>query len=136
MGTVHYPAYDPTALFAGDFPHISRPVTIAQGNNAAPASAYAPATPTLRGTILGMVTSTGFYVTHSPSATDGSQKPLCVLGADTDASAANTVAPAYWTGEFADYCCTFGAGATQATVDAAFAASGQPIFIRTVGSVP
>ena len=136
MATVHYPGYDPTALFAGDFPHISEPVTIAQGANPAPASAYSPSTPLLRGTVLGMITASGFYTTSVAAATDGSQVPRCILAADTDASAANAVAPAYFTGEFADYCCTFGAGHTQATVSAAFRAASSVLFIRTVGSVP
>lgn len=222
MTTTHYGAFDPTALFAGDFPPRSRPITLKAGSNVA-------GTPLLRGAILGAIsagsasaapgaTNTGngtltpdataplqagaqegiyaitftsptAYNVNDPSsqallvgagvvgtafsnqvkfniaagatpfvagdtfaltvelagqgytlsalnATNGSQTPRCILAADTDAGLADVVTPAYFTGEFADYCCTFGAGHTQATVDQIFAANGAPIFIRKVGTVP
>ena len=123
-----YAGFNPTALRAGDFPMISRPVTIIAGANTT-------GTPLPRGTVLGVVTASGKYTKSVAGASDGSQTPKAILGEDTDAGAADTVAPAYFTGEFADLIMTFGTGHTQATVDAAFAASGQPIFIRKVGAV-
>lgn len=123
-----YPGFNPTPLRAGDFPMLSRPVTIASGANAAGAVLA-------RGTVLGAITAGGKLTRSAAAATDGSQTPKAILAADVDASAADVVAPAYYTGEFADLMMTFGAGHTQATVDAAFAASGQPIFIRKVGAV-
>ena len=213
-----YSAFNPTALRAGDFPMLSRPVTIKAGSNSAgvpiprgavlgavafgaassaakaggntgngtlaldgttpvlvngapgvyqvrftSATAYTVADP--KGLQLGngangtafadrvkftttaggtaFVAGDGFDITVAAgayyslslaAAVDGSQVPRAVLAIDTDASGADTVAPAYFTGEFADLMCTFGTGHTQATVDSAFAASGQPIFIRKVGA--
>ena len=130
MTTTHYPSYDPTALFAGsEASPASDPVTIASGSNVAGALL-------LRGTILGLVTATGKYVVSTSAATDGSQTPRAVLAADCDSSLGDVVSPAYFSGSFADYCCTFGAGQTQATVEAELRAANSGIFIRTVGSVP
>jgi len=123
-----YPGFNPTPLRAGDFPMLSRPVTIASGANAA-------GTVLKRGAVLGVVTTSSKLNLSVVAATDGSQTPKAILATDVDASAADVVAPAYYTGEFADLMMTFGTGHTQATVDAAFAASGQPIFIRKVGAV-
>lgn len=123
-----FPAFNPTALRAGDFPMLSRPVTILAGSNTT-------GTPLPRGTVLGQITASKKFTVSLAAASDGSQVPRAVLGEDTDAGAADTVAPAYFTGEFADIRCSFGTGHTQATVDAAFASAGQPIFIRKVGAV-
>jgi hypothetical protein len=123
-----FPAFNPTPLLLGGFPAYSRQITLASGANAA-------GVPLLRGTVLGQITSSGLFIVAVETATDGSAEPRCILGQDTDASIANTVTSAYYTGDFADVSCTFGAGHTAITVDAAFASSGQPIFIRVVGSV-
>jgi len=121
-----YPTFNPTALRAGDFPMISRPVTILAGQNLR------------RGAVLGLVTASGKYVLSASAASDGSQTPKAVLAADVDTTTVNAdqVAPAYFTGEFGDLMMTFGTGHTQATVDAAFAATGQSIFIRKLGLAP
>jgi hypothetical protein len=121
-----YASFNPTALRAGDFPMISRPVTILTGQNLK------------RGAVLGVVTASGKYVLSASAAGDGSQTPKAILAADVDTTtvAGDQVAPAYFTGEFGDLMMTFGTGHTQATVDAAFAASGQPIFIRKLGVAP
>lgn len=130
MGTTHYPGFDPTALFAGDESHAaSDPVTIVSGSNAA-------GTVLLRGTILGQLTASGKYAVSTSAATDGSQNAHAVLAADCDSSLGDVVAPAYFAGVFADYACTFGAGQTQATVEAQLRAANSGIYIRTVGSVP
>lgn len=123
-----YAAFNTTALRAGDFPMLSRPVTILAGSNTT-------GTPLPRGTVLGVITASGKYTKSLSAASDGSQVPKAILAEDIDAGAADTVGPAYFTGEFADFRMTFGTGHTAATVDAAFAASGQPIFIRKVGTV-
>lgn len=121
-----YAAFNPTALRAGDFPMLSRPVTILTGQNLK------------RGAVLGVVTASGKYALSASAASDGSQAPKAILAHDVDTAtiAGDQVAPAYFTGEFADAMMTFGTGHTQATVDAAFATTGQPIFIRKVGLVP
>lgn len=119
-----YTTFNPTALRAGDFPMLSRPVVILSGQNLK------------RGAVLGVVTASGKYTLSATASADGSQTPKAILGEDTDATGGDTTAPAYFTGEFADLMMSFGTGHSQATVDAAFAASGQPIFIRKVGLVP
>lgn len=119
-----YAAFNPTALRAGDFPMISRPVIILSGQNLK------------RGAVLGVVTASGKYTLSASAASDGSQAPKAILAEDVNAAAGDTVGPAYFTGEFGDLMMTFGTGHTQATVDAAFAASGQPIFIRKLGLAP
>lgn len=130
MGTTHYPGFDPTGLFAGDESHVaSDPVTVAAGSNA-------PGTLLLRGTILGQVTASGKYVVSTSAASDGSQTAHAVLAADCDTSGGDVVAPAYFSGVFADFACTFGPGQTQATVEAQLRAANSGIYIRTVGSVP
>ena len=123
-----YLGFNPTSLRAGDFLMLSRPVTVAAGANAS--GVVLP-----RGAILGQITATKKWTLSVAAATDGSQVPKSVLSADIDASAVDVICPAYFTGEFADLMCTYGAGHSQATVDAAFIASGQPIFIRKVGAV-
>jgi hypothetical protein len=128
MTTVHYPSYNPTALFAGDFPARSRVITIAAGANAA-------GTVLPRGTVLGEVTATSSFVVATSAATDGSNHPICILAGDVDASAGAVSCPAYYTGEFADIELNVGAGLTPASVDAYFASTGQSIFIRAVGTV-
>lgn len=117
-----YPTYDPTALFAGDFPHISRPLPIAGNLNAA--GSVLP-----RGTVMGLNNGVATIATSSVT-------PVGILAVDVDTSSGPVpAAPIYFTGEFADFCLTLGSGLTPAMVDLAFATSGQPIFIRTVGSV-
>jgi hypothetical protein len=216
-----FASFNPTALRAGDFPMISRPVTLKVGSNASGTplprgavlgalttasgsavagstntgngtltpdastpiltgaqegaytvtftspTAYSVTDPTLEKVVVGTgVVGTAFatqikfniaaggtafvagdsftyyaelagqgYTLSALAASNGSQTPRCILAADADASANDVIVPAYFTGEFADLMMTFGAGHTQATVDAAFAAAGQPIFIRKVGAV-
>lgn len=124
-----YSSFNPTALRAGDFPMLSRPVTILSGSNAS--GAVLP-----RGAVLGIVTASGKYTLSAAAAGDGSAVPRCVLAADCDASAGDVTAPAYFTGEFADAIATFGVGHTQATVDLAWQTAGVPLFMRKVGLVP
>ncbi len=123
-----YPAYDPTALIAGDFPVRSRVLTVASGANAA--GAILP-----RGTLLGRVTATDKYIACVKTASDGSQVPAAVLAADVDASVADVMTPGYQTGEFAFEEMTVDASWTLTTLQAAFRQAISPIFIRSVGAV-
>lgn len=58
------------------------------------------ATPLKRGTVLGVITATGFAIPVDSSKADGSQLADCILADDVDASAADTVAVAYTKGQF------------------------------------
>ena len=101
-----YPLQNQTALQAGDKQPVHRYITLAQqpgtGVGLLP-------NVLLRGTMLGMVPvpngspdgTQPTFLLSKKTATDGSQDPVCVLAADTDASAGALVVPAYFDGEFA-----------------------------------
>ncbi|MDH2313141.1 head decoration protein [Methylobacterium brachiatum] len=120
--------FHPTALYAGDFPRVTRGVIIASGAN--PAGA-----PLKRGTPLGRVTATDKYIPSVKTATDGSQVPTHVLTFEVDASAADQKAKAYETGEFAGEVMPIDASWTIQTLDDAFRIAGRDIFIRSVGAI-
>lgn len=63
--------YTEDKLFAGDFPLATEAVSISAGEGAL-----------LRGTVLGVVTSTGKLAVVDKNANDGSQNPYCVLAED------------------------------------------------------
>ena len=127
MGTSNvYASYDPTSLFAGAWPIRHRHPTIASGANLAGA-------PLLRGTVLGRVTATDKYIPCVKTATDGSQVPAMVLAADTDASAADVVAPAYDEGEIDAEKLILDASWTIQTLQAQLRQSLSKIYARTVG---
>lgn len=89
--------YTPKNLFAGDvMPFVTDSVVIAAGQ-------------TLQaGAVLGMVSDTGKYVLMDSTATDGSQNPVAILAQDVDASAGDTIATVYLTGEFNSDALVFG----------------------------
>jgi len=123
-----YAAFNPTSLRAGDASMLSDPVTILSGSNTT-------GNPLQRSTILGKITASGKYTVSTTAASDGSQNPIGVLAAETDASAGDVVAPVYFCGEFADVRCVFGAGHSQPTVEAILRATNSSIYIRKVGAV-
>ncbi len=69
------------------------------------------------------------------AALDGSAVPRAILSEDLDASDDDVTGPAYFEGEFASEMLTYGAGHTAATVEAAFRAAGQAIYLKSVGAV-
>lgn len=69
------------------------------------------------------------------AAVDGSATPKAILAEDLDATAADVVGPAYREGEFAHEMLTYGAGHTAVTVEAAFRANAQPIYLKSIGVV-
>ncbi len=89
--------YTPKNLFAGSvMPFVTDSVVIAAGQ-------------TLQaGAVLGMVSDTGKYVLMDSTATDGSQNPVAILAQDVDASAGDTIATVYLTGEFNSDALVFG----------------------------
>jgi len=110
----------PDKLQAGEFPRVTKDVTITGGNYK-------------RGTVLGRVTANGKFTLSASAAADGSQTPRAVRARDTDASADDVVAPVYLTGEFAESGVTLGAGHTAASVFWTLADKG--IFLKkTVGA--
>ncbi len=128
--SMSYPSYDPTALFAGDFPVRAQVLTVATGQNAA-------GTCLPRGTLLGRVTASGKYIVSVATAADGSQLPenLRVLAADTDTSAADVLTPLYRTGEFAYEEMTVDTSWTLAALQTATDVANGGLFIRSVGTI-
>ncbi|RVU13157.1 head decoration protein [Methylobacterium oryzihabitans] len=115
-----YGTFDPTSLIVGDCPK-HRPMTIAAGN------AYP------RGTVLGRITATDKYVRSVRTANDGSQAPVAVLAADVDATAADTMAPAYDDGQFAAELLGLDASWTVVQLQAAWRQAGSRLYARSVG---
>lgn len=106
-------------LNLGSLPLITRTVVLDTGNLTA-------------GAVLGRVTTGGKYILSAAGASDGSQNPACILLENADATAADANVKAAFMGEFDAALCSFGAGHTAATVDAAFAASGRPIKLSVL----
>jgi hypothetical protein len=118
-----YAMFDPTALFAGD--KVPR-------HRVAPISGAAALK---RGTLLGRITATDKYIPSVRTASDGSQNPVAVLAGDTDTTAADVNAPAYFEGEFAGEVMVIDASWTIAQVQAALRIALLPLYVRSVGSL-
>jgi hypothetical protein len=112
--------HQPGDLYLGSYPLQVRPITVASGAGVLS-----------RGTVLGRVTASGKYITSLAAAETGSQTPVCLLAEDVDATSGDVATVGYFSGDFDSTRMTFGTGHTPATVDAAFAVSGHPIFIKT-----
>lgn len=108
-------SYQSDQLIGGRFMPETSVVTIASGT-------------LTRGTVLGKVTSTGYYTESVATAVDGSQNPIAVLADDADATAGAVEAPVYQTGEFTGSRLIFDASWTLATVTAALRMAS--IFVR------
>ena len=119
-------SYDPTSLIAGAFPVRHRTLTLASGANAS-------GSPLRRGTLLGRVTASDKYIPCVRTASDGSQTPAAVLAFDADASAADTVAPAYFEGEFAAEMMTIDVSWSLAQLLAALRQASSDLYVRSVG---
>jgi len=114
-----YATFTNDSLIASDSDVIARTITVKSGQTLT------------RGAVLGRITASDKYLLSATAAVDGSQTPACVLAYDVDASAADVVAQAYFTGEFNANLMSFGAGATAATVEASFRQGQVSIFVRT-----
>lgn len=77
----------PDQLIAGPLQLITDTVTITGGSYK-------------RGTVLGIVTSSGSYTLCVKTATDGSQNPVAILVDDVDASTTDQSGGVYLMGEF------------------------------------
>lgn len=113
--------YDPNGLIVGHNDVVDDKIVLITGQNLA------------RGAVLGKITASGKYTLSASGASDGSEAPVCVLAFAVDATAADKDCRAYFTGEFDGVKLVYGTGHTAATVNAAFRAAGQAIFVRTLG---
>jgi hypothetical protein len=96
--------FTPDNLIAGEFPILTRTVTILSGQTVA------------RGAVLGKITTGGKYVLSLAAAEDGSQAPDAVLVEAVDASAADKVGIAYFAGAFSESALVLGTGHTAASI--------------------
>ncbi len=105
-------SYEPRFTHRGNFPVYRGSVTVEKGQ-------------VLKsGSILGRKTATGKYVLCSKTAgdpatpvADGSEKPVCILQIDIDATGADTYAPVFRTGAFLGLDLIVGKGHTLDSVD-------------------
>lgn len=112
--------YDPNGLLAGHLQAVHAPVTILSGQNL------------VRGAVVGRITASGKYRLSIAASDDGSQTPVGVMAVDCHADGADATAAVFFMGEFDQSKCTFGAGHTAATVNAALRVAAAPIFLRTL----
>lgn len=94
----------PENLIAGEFPRITRKVTVGTGANL------------VAGSVLGKITATGKYILSAAAAVDGSQVPDAILAEDASALSADVQAVAMLTGEINELAVTLGAGHTLASI--------------------
>jgi hypothetical protein len=105
-------SYTPRLIHRGNFPTYRGSVTIERGQ-------------VLKlGSVLGRKTESGKYVLCSKTAddgttaiTDGSEKPVCILQVDIDATDADKFAPVFRTGSFLGLDLVLGKGHTLESVD-------------------
>ncbi|WP_372396909.1 head decoration protein [Azospirillum sp. HJ39] len=87
------------SLIGGDFPRVTRLVTIAGGSGVLPA-----------GAVLGRIAASKKLTLSAAAAGDGSEAVRAILAEPVDATAADVEAIAYFTGAFTADQLTFGAG--------------------------
>jgi hypothetical protein len=104
--------YTPDQLVAGDYPLVTRTVTVLSGQNIQ------------RGALLGRITASGKYILSLAAAGDGSQTPVAIAADNVNASAGDALTGVYETGEFNEAAVIFGTGHTAASTRAALTARG------------
>lgn len=92
------------SLIAGEFPRVTRLVTIVSSAGVLPA-----------GAMLGRITASKKFTLSVAAANDGSEAVRAVLAEPVDATAADIQAVVYFTGEFNADQLTFGAGHSAAS---------------------
>lgn len=93
----------PASFIRGDFPRITRKVTITGGSWPA-------------GAVLGRITASGKHSLSLAAATDGSQTPRVILAEPANATAGDVEAIVYLSGDFLPDGLTIGAGHTAASI--------------------
>lgn len=96
-----------SSLINGEYPRVTKKVTIISGQNLS------------EGALLGAITTSGKYNLSLQAAADGSQTPVAVLAHAVDATSGDKEAIVYLTGEFNSAAMTFGTGHTASSVQAA-----------------
>jgi len=103
-------------LFAGEFPRVTKPITIASGQGLLK-----------KGTVLGKITASGEYGAYNDANVDGTETAKLILAEDADdATSAAVKSIAYASGHFNQ------AALTGYDAAAGVDFEGTPIFIGTV----
>lgn len=104
-------------LFAGDFPRVTKPITIVSGSGQL-----------VKGTVLGKVTASGKYAPYSDANSDGTETAKLILAEDPDdATSADVNSVAFAAGHFNEAALTGIDDAAKVDFE------GTPIFIGTLG---
>jgi len=111
-------SYAPDNLIAGEFPRVTRIVTV---TGAALLS---------RGAVLGQIDADGRFQLSDTSLTNGAENPEAILAEDVDATSGDVQAHVYLAGEFNAPALTMGAGHTLASITKAFRQ--RSIFLRNL----
>ena len=109
-------SYAALALVITDHPVVTRPVTVASGNNLK------------RGALVGKITASKKVVLSLSAASDGSEKPYGVLMEDVDATDGDKAGRVYRLAGIDETLVTFGAGHTADTVRDELDAQGLHLF--------
>jgi len=96
--------YTPDNLFIGDFPMVSKKLTLASGQSV------------VRGEVLGVITASGKLAASLSASSDGSETPHNIAAETVDASAADKEILVYLSGEFRESALTIGTGHTAASI--------------------
>jgi hypothetical protein len=96
--------FNPDTLLIGDYPVVSRGVTLASGQNLK------------RGAVLGKVSAGGLYKLAALAAGDGSEIPDAILANDCNATAGDTPAVVYTVAGVASNALILGAGMVLAGI--------------------
>lgn len=115
-GTVQE-VYIPDQLIAGNLHLVTDTVTLLSGSGVI-----------ARGTVLGRITASGKYIPSLPAAVDGSQNPVAIASDTVDATSADQLAGAYFTGEFSQIAIVYTTW-TLAALKAALA--NQTIYLKS-----
>lgn len=97
---INHGSTKPANLIAGEFPGISRVVTIAQGEKLS------------MGAVLGEITASNKYKLCTTDAADGSEVPEAILAEDIDTTLEDKQAVVYFSGEFNQLALQLGKGIT------------------------
>lgn len=115
-GFIDQGRYTPNNLIAGEFPRITRYVTVT-GNTVLSA-----------GAVLGKITADSRYQLSAAASTDGSQTPDAILAEAVDARSGDVQAPVYFSGEFNRLALQLGTGYTVAAIESLLRL--RSIFLR------
>ena len=118
MPSVTSETLDPNGILVSDLPVVTRPVTVASGQNLAVFS------------LVGKVSASGKVVLSLAASSDGSETPYGVLLEAVDASGADAAGRVYRLGGLDESLIQYGTGHTADTVRDALDAQGLHLFKR------